>query len=235
MADSTQSPIVISVGGSLIVPNGGINTSFLQKLNECIRSHVSQGRRFFLVAGGGKLARTYRDAGKQVIGTLEEDDLDWLGIHATRLNAHLLRTIFQDIANPRIIDNYDKKFEDLHEPVVIGAGWKPGWSTDYDAVILARDYNAHLIVNLSNVDYVHTSDPRKDANAERFEKIAWSEFAKLVPEKWSPGINVPFDPVAAKLAHELGLTVVITHGENFENLNKILNGDSDYIGTTITP
>src|SRR5688500_4293809 len=112
MTQSDQAPIVISVGGSLIVPDGGINTVFLQKLNECIRSHVAKGKRFFLVAGGGRLARTYRDAGKAVIGSLAEGDLDWLGIHATRLNAHLLRTIFQDIANPRIIDDYERKLED---------------------------------------------------------------------------------------------------------------------------
>lgn len=35
--------IVLSVGGSLIVPNGGINIPFLQNLNHCIREHVKKG------------------------------------------------------------------------------------------------------------------------------------------------------------------------------------------------
>lgn len=227
--------VVLSVGGSLIVPNGGINIPFLQNLNTCIRSHVEKGRKFFLVSGGGRLARTYRDAGKMVIGSLTHEDLDWLGIHATRLNAHLLRTIFQDIAHPRIIDDYERKLENWHESVVIGAGWKPGWSTDYDAVVLARDYGANLIINMSNVDYVYDGDPNINADAKPIEKITWTEFEKLVPTEWSPGINVPFDPVAARLAKKHDITVVIANGEKFDNLNKIIEGDTSFTGTTITP
>ena len=33
-----------------------------------------------------------------------DEDKDWIGIHATRLNAHLLRTIFRDVADPVVID-----------------------------------------------------------------------------------------------------------------------------------
>ena len=90
-----EPPIVISVGGSLIVPNGGIDTDFIKKLNVFIREEVEKGKRFFLVAGGGKLSRTYSDAGKAIIGTMTDEDLDWLGIHVTRLNAHLYARCFK--------------------------------------------------------------------------------------------------------------------------------------------
>jgi uridylate kinase len=109
LGQQKELPIIISVGGGLIVPNGGIDTNFLKKLNTFIRGQVKKGKRFFLVAGGGRTARHYRDAGKAVSGDMTDEDLDWLGVHATHLNGHLLRTIFQDIANPRIIQNYDKK------------------------------------------------------------------------------------------------------------------------------
>ena len=171
MFDHKEPPIVLSIGGSLIVPKTGIDTTFLKDLNECIRHYVKQGRRFFLVAGGGVTARHYRDAGKTVIGDMTDEDLDWLGIHATRLNAHLLRTIFEDIAHPRIIENYEKKLQDWEEPIVIGAGWKPGWSTDYDAVILARDYGANLIINLSNIYYVYDKDPNQFSDAKAIKKL----------------------------------------------------------------
>ena len=108
MFDQKEPPIVLSIGGSLIVTKNGIDTEFLKNLNIFIRQYVKQGRRFFLVAGGGTAARHYRDAGKAVIGDMSDEDLDWLGIHATRLNAHLLRTIFEDIAHPRIIENYER-------------------------------------------------------------------------------------------------------------------------------
>jgi len=169
--DSKEPPIVISIGGSLLVTDKGIDTRFLKNLNTFIRKYIKRGKRFFLVAGGGVTARKYRDAGKDVVGGMSMDDLDWIGIHATRLNAHLLRTIFEDIAHPRIIENYDKKLRNWKESLVIGAGWKPGWSTDYDAVILARDYGANLIINLSNIDWVYDKDPRKYKDAVVIEKL----------------------------------------------------------------
>jgi uridylate kinase len=232
--DTKEPPIVISIGGSLIVPKDGIDPEFLNKLNTFIRKYVKQGKRFFLVSGGGRLARTYRDAGKSVIGDMTDDDLDWLGIHATRLNAHLLRTIFADIAHPRIIENYDKRLRQWKEPVVIGAGWKPGWSTDYDAVMLAKDYGANLVINLSNIFYVYDKDPNKNKDAKAIKKLTWEDLEKLVGTEWSPGINAPFDPIAAQLAKKLDLTVIVTHGEDFNNLANILEGDS-FKGTVIMP
>ncbi|PIY71889.1 UMP kinase [Candidatus Roizmanbacteria bacterium CG_4_10_14_0_8_um_filter_33_9] len=229
-----EDPIIISVGGSLIVPQGEVNEVFLKKLNIFIREQVERGKRFFLVAGAGKIGRKYRDAGKAVIGSMTDADLDWLGIHTTRLNAHLLRTIFSDIAHPRIIENYDKKLRNWKEPIVVGAGWKPGWSTDYDAVILARDYGANLMINLSNIDWVYDNDPNKYKDAKAIKKLTWEEMEKLVGNKWSPGINAPLDPIASQLAHKLNLTVIVTNGENFSNLKKIVEGD-DFKGTVIMP
>jgi uridylate kinase len=228
-----ESPIVVSVGGSLIVPNGGINTDFLAKLNKLIREEVKEGRRFLLVAGGGRIARHYRDAAKKVIGNVTDNDLDWLAIHTTRLNAHLLRTIFQDISNPRIIENYDRKLENWKESVAIGAGWLPGCSTDYDAVVLARDYGANIIINMSNIDFVYDRDPAKFKDAKPLTKITWNEMEKLVGDKWSPGFNAPFDPIATKMAKKLKLTVIITNGNDMLNIKKIINKES-FKGTIIS-
>jgi len=227
-----ESPIVISVGGSLIVPNGGINTDFLIKLNKLIREEVANGKRFMLIAGGGKLARRYQEAGSAVIGKLTREDLDWLGIHSTHLNAHLLRTIFQDIANPRVVQDYDRRLENWIEPIAIGAGWMPGCSTDYDAVVFARDHKAKLIINMSNIDYVFDKDPGKFSDAKPLKKITWEAMKKLVGDKWIPGHNSPFDPIATELAESLKLAIVIANGNNMENIKKIINGES-FKGTVI--
>jgi len=232
--DNQEPPIVISIGGSLLATQDGINTNFLKQFNLFVRKYIKRGKRFFLVAGGGVTARAYRDAGKEVIGGMTPDDLDWIGVHATRLNAHLLRTIFEDIAHSRIIENYDKKLRNWKEPLVIGAGWKPGWSTDYDAVILARDYGANLIINLSNIDWVYDKDPRIYTDARPIEKLTWGELEKIVGTEWSPGINAPFDPIAVQLARKHRLTVIVTNGENFKNLENIIEGDA-FNGTVIQP
>lgn len=229
-----KTPVILSLGGSLIVPDGGIDTKFLKEFNQFIRKKVAQGRRFFIVAGGGKTARHYRDAGAVVIGKITRDDLDWLGIHASRMNAHLLRTIFKDIAHPRIIDHYDEKYPNLVEPVVIAGGWKPGWSTDYDAVLLAKFYGAQVVVNLSNVKMVYDKDPNKFPDAKPIKKLSWQKFRQMVGNTWTPGMNVPWDPVAAKEAEKLGLKVVVLKGDNLENLEKFFSGQ-DFVGTIISP
>lgn len=234
MEFSKKKIVIISVGGSLIVPNGGIDTAFLKNLNTFIRREVKKGWRFFLVIGGGNTTRHYQDAGKDVIGDITKEDVDWIGIHATRLNAHLIRTIFTDIAHPRIIENYDHKLVNWKEPLVIGAGWKPGWSTDFDAVVLARDYNGKLIINLSNVYFVHDKDPRKHKNTRKIKHLSWAEMEKIVGPKWRPGMNAPFDPVATALAKKLGLKVVVTNGRDFSNLVNILEGRK-FKGTLIEP
>ncbi|MBI2032201.1 MAG: UMP kinase [Candidatus Levybacteria bacterium] len=234
MGSSYQDKVIISVGGSLIVPNGGIGIEFLRKLNSFVRIHLAKNknRQFFLVAGGGTIARHYRDAGVDVIGhELTRDDLDWLGIHATRLNAHLLRTIFRDIAHPFIIKHYDV-IRKVTEPVVIASGWKPGWSTDYDAILLCEDYGVKEVINLSNVDQVYDSDPKKNKNAKPIDKISWKDFRKMLGDEWIPGLNVPFDPVAAKKAEELGVKVVVLNGNNFANLENYFKG-KDFLGTVI--
>ena len=226
--------IILSVGGSLIVPDGDVDHQFLQNLNQFIREQIKKGKRFIIIVGGGKLARRYRDAGKAVIGELTNEDLDWIGIHATRLNAHLLRTIFQDIAHPRIIMDYDRRLRDWKEPIAIGAGWIPGWSTDYDAVIVARDYHASVIINLSNIDYVYDKDPRIHKDAQIIKKTTWDYFENIVGNEWVPGINAPFDPVASQLAKKNNMTVIVANGKNFNNLRNILDGEP-FKGTVIVP
>lgn len=224
--------IVISLGGSLIVPNGGINILFLKQFNEFIRTEIAaKTRRFFIVCGGGSTARHYQAAAKEVIGQIESEDVDWLGIHSTRLNAHLLRTIFRDIAYFRVKKHYDQR-DPVKEEVLIAAGWRPGWSTDYDAVLLAEEYGAKLVINLSNVDYVYDKDPHKHSDAKPLPKMAWSEYRKLVGEEWSPGMNAPFDPVAAQKAQELGLKVVMLNGNDLGNVKKFLAG-KEFVGTVI--
>lgn len=224
---------VLSLGGSLVVPNGGIDTEFLMAFNKFIRHQVSEyNRRFFLVVGGGATAGQYINAGKTVVGSeLTNEDLDWLGIHSTRLNAQLVRTIFRDIADPRVIKHYEIILK-VDRPVVIAAGWKPGWSTDYDAVTLCQDYGVPDILNLSNIDKVFDKDPKKFPDAKPIDEISWKEYRKMVGDEWSPRLNLPFDPIASKLADELKLTVKILNGKNLDNLARALDG-KPFVGTTI--
>lgn len=226
--------IVMSIGGSLIVPNGGIDTKFLSNLNRFIREQLAKdkNRQFFLVAGGGAIARHYRDAGSSVIGhELTRDDLDWLGIHATKLNAHLIRTIFRDIAHPYVLKHFEI-IRKVTESVVVASGWKPGWSTDYCSVLVCEDYDIKDLLNLTNTDYVYDSDPKENKNAKPLEKISWADFRKMVGDEWIPGMHAPFDPIASKKAENLGIKVTVVNGYDFENLQNLFEGKK-FTGTVI--
>ncbi len=226
-----QETIVMSVGGSLIVPDQ-IDTAFLRSLKEFITSQTALGRRFIIITGGGKLARRYADAAKQV-SDLDNEDLDWLGIHATRLNGHLLRTIFKDIAHPVMITNPDDILDAPKDaPLIVAAGYRPGASTDLRAIQIADRVGARKVINLSNIEYVYTADPLVDKDAVKIEDTTWESFRKLIPEKWDPGLSSPFDPIAAKEAQLKDIEVACIDGANMESLSNYLSG-KPFIGTRI--
>lgn len=221
--------IVLSLGGS-IVAQDEINVKFLKRFKSLILKEIKNGRRFIMVIGGGKTCRKYQSAAGQVT-KLTSEDLDWLGIHATRLNAHLLRTIFRDYAKKEI--NKDPtKVENFKEDILIAAGWKPGFSTDFDAVMLAKMYDAKRIVNMTNIDYVYDIDPRKSDLAKPLLKLSWNEYRELVGDRWHPGSNAPFDPIASKEAKNFGLEVVILLGTDLKNFSNCLN-NKKFKGTVI--
>lgn len=229
---STHETVVMSVGGSLIVPDA-IDTHFLSSLKSLIEEQITvHERRFIIIAGGGRTARRYQDAAASV-SELDPEDLDWMGIHATRLNGHLLRTIFRDIAHPVMITNPDEIMDiPKSTSLVIAAGYRPGASTDLRAVQIAVNVGAVKVMNLSNIDYVYTDDPRKNPDAQKIESMCWPDFIKLIPTEWHPGLSSPFDPVAARAAQSHGLEVTIINGERMEEIERYLEGEA-FIGTRI--
>jgi len=188
-------------------------------------------RKLILVIGGGAPARVYQKAFREIEANAPSDVQDWIGITATRLNAQLVKSIFGDLCKDPVVTDpsADIKFTGR---ILVGAGWKPGFSTDFDAVYLAERFGGKTVVNISNITKVFTDDPKKNPDAKPLDKIQWSDFQKIVGTEWIPGKNVPFDPIAAKKATELGLDVIVAGGKDIENLSCILK-DAPYFGTLI--
>jgi len=216
--------IVISLGGSVIIPDK-LDVSFLKRFKSVVKKH-SKKNRFVIICGGGKLARRLQDKAKKLKG-VTNNNLDWLGIYATRINALTLKKILD--VKGEIIINPNEKIKSK-EAVLIAAGWKPGFSTDYDAVLLAKNIGAKMVVNMTNVDYAYDKDP-KLKGAKPIKEASWKEFRKIVGNKWKPGLNMPFDPIASKKAEKLKLKVAII-GKDVRNLEKILLG-KEFKGTLI--
>lgn len=213
--------IVVSLGGSLIVPDR-IDTDFLKSFRALILVYVKKGVRFVLICGGGETARMYQHAADQV-GNLRKDEIDWIGIHTTRLNAQLMHAIFLPWVHPYVISNPTKPFR-FTKQILIAAGWEPGCSTDYDAVLLARAVGAKKLANLSNTDYVYTADPHVCEDVRALPELSWKHYRKLIPKKWDPGLNAPFDPVASKLAESFGMEVAILNGRDTDAVRTYFDG-----------
>ncbi len=238
---SNEQFLVVDLGGSIIVPGvserDGINVGFLKEFRSLVQEQIQKGRRCVIVAGGGKTCRWYQNAAHELDGVTNED-LDWIGIHATRLNAHLLRTMFAKEAHPRIID-YDlpvseaDKLKETGARLFIASGWRPGWSTDYVSVRLAEKFGAENVLIMSNIAFVYDKDPKKYADARPLEKISWKEYQELIPKSWTPGMTVPVDPVATALATRIKLTVKLVEGTDLANSRRAMEGDA-FQGTIIS-
>ena len=169
-----------------------------------------------LVVGGGDSARKYINAAKKF--NVKSKDADWIGIMATRINAELVRAVFNSdevIYDPTKIIKSNKK-------IIIAAGYKPGWSSDYVAAMLAKKIKADYLLNLSNIYHVYNKNPSKFKDAIAYDKLSWKEMQKIVGTKWTPGLNVPFDPIATKLCKLNKMKVIITKGTDIINLKKLL-------------
>ena len=227
---------VLSVGGSIIAPDK-VNSTFLSGFLAKIREYLSANPedKLIFVCGGGAPARVYQQAYREVVSDPAEQDADaqdWIGIKATYINAELVKAIFGKLCNDPVVTNPTADGVSFTGRILVAGGWKPGFSTDTDAVYLARRFGGKKIVNLSNIAKVYSDDPKKNPDARPVDSISWADFRKMVGDEWVPGKNTPFDPIASRLAQEAGITVICADGRNTENTIAILN-DEPFIGTTI--
>lgn len=216
-------PIIISLGGSLIVPDE-IDWVFLKRFRLLMLTLIQRRHRLVVVCGGGATSRKYYFAAKRLT-SISTDDLDRIGIAATRLNAELVRSVFGKRAHPDVVVD-PTKVPETRQPVICAGGWQPGRSTDFVAVQLARRFGARTVVNLTNVDYVYTRNPKKYPDAKPVPELTWSVYLRGVPKKWSPRLDSPFDPVASRFAKRESMTVKIVDGRNLVQVRRAIQGQS---------
>lgn len=227
--------IIISLGGSLVAPAstslggpGEIDIGFLKNFKHSLEKYF-KAKRFFIIVGGGKIARLYQKALAEF--GAKDFDKDLIGINVTRLNAEIIRQLFGKLAFSEIIKDPTKKIANKKDVSVAG-GWKPGWSTDYCSVMLAKNYGVKTIINLTNIDFVYDKDPKQFPDAKAIKEISWKDFKKIVGDKWTPGLSMPFDPRASKIAEKLKIKVAMINGKNLDRLEDFLN-NKPFIGTII--
>jgi len=236
---------VLSLGGSIVAPPEGPDVAFLTEFRARLEFWFAMhpSHRLILVVGGGGPARSYQTALRAFWKARDEEavnptgterlntDLDNIGIAATRINAQLVKATMGQLCLDDVVTDPSAPIE-FSGKVLVASGWKPGFSSDFDAVYLGERFGAKTVLNLSNIAKVYTADPRHDPTAKPIDRISWSGFRAMVGSTWTPGANLPFDPIASARAEAAGMQVICAAGKNLDNLFRILDGHA-YEGTLI--
>jgi len=201
MRASKKRVIVISLGGSLIIPDD-VNIKFLKEFKKIILKNTNRYK-FVIVCGGGGIARKYISALRETGINKKLQNLS--GISATRMNARFMNYFFN--INPehgiphtiKVLRRYIKKLD------VIFCGaleYKINQTSDSTAAGIAKKLKA-IFVNLSNVAGLYNLDPRSHENAKFIPRISWSDFYKMAhKEKFKPGQHFILDQTASKIIME---------------------------------
>jgi len=237
---------VYSVGGSILFGHlegkkpyqEGFNPvqfdqKFVGGLIHILQEQIERGNGVVIITGGGLVARMRIEDAKSYGETDEQDQLDHVGLSESNANAaHLLailqRTGFQG-------EWYRRAMWGEASPgkVWVRGGTEPGHTTDYVAVEAAIAEGANLVVNIGSKNGLHPKDKNGDLNGgEVITYISMKDYLEMFDgTEHSPGLNMPFEPKAAKLAADQGISIVLIGGDE-DNLRSFLAG-GEYVGTFI--
>src|SRR3989344_9526048 len=216
--------IVISLGGSLIIPNK-INTNFLEKFKKILLKNQKKYK-FVVVCGGGNTARNYINGMPYMKNpTKKEFFQSLLGIASTRLNARFMSYFFGEDANEGIPHDMEEVKNLLRKNIVVFCGalrYAEKETSDSAAAKLARFFNSDFI-NLTNVQGLYDKNPKKFKNAKFIPEINHKEFYKMAKKiEFKPGQNFVLDQSGAKIIKKYNITTYII-GDDLKNLDNVLN------------
>ena len=139
-----------------------------------------------VVAGGGNIFRGVK-VSEQGIPRVTGD---MMGILATVMNALALESAIEKagigartmsaLAMPEVCETYERRQALRHldegRIVLLAAGTgNPFFTTDTTAVLRAAEIGAQAVLKATDVDGVYSADPKKDKNAERYDRLTHRE------------------------------------------------------------
>ncbi|AIF70044.1 uridylate kinase [Palaeococcus pacificus DY20341] len=223
--------VVFDIGGSVLVPDKP-DIDFIKRIAYQL-TKISEDHEVAVVVGGGKVARDYIKAAKTF--TPNETFKDYIGIHITRANAMLLIAALGEKAYPFVVQDFRKAWEVMQvKKVPIMGGTHPGHTTDAVAALLAEYLQADLLVVVTNVDGVYDSDPKKNPDAKKLEKISTKELVEIAMQSESKaGGSGVVDALAAKFIERGKIKVYIIGKDDALNLFEVVKGK--HSGTVVEP
>jgi len=215
--------VVLSVGGSSVNPKGEPDLGFLRSLAKMIKKSKNK---FGILTGGGSIARVYAKAARALGAT--EYEADSIAITSTKQNAQLVIAALKcagiDVY-PKLIGDFEEA-RGLSNKVVVMGGTIPGITTDTDAVLLGEAIGAARLVNISNVDAIYDSDPRKNKSAKKYAKMSYEQLITLATssDQRKAGTHFVFDLLACKLIARSKMEAHFVSGKSEREIENAIEG-----------
>lgn len=213
----------------------GIDNARITSYAEQIKEIHDLGVEIAIVIGGGNIFRGVQAEE----GGMDRTHGDYMGMLATMINSMALQSALESqgietrlqsaiemkaIAEPFIRRKAVRHLE-KGRVVIFGAGTgNPFFTTDSAASLRAIEINADVILKGTRVDGIYTSDPLKNSDAIKYDRISFDEVYKL-------GLNI-MDLTAFTLCKENNLPIIVFNMDSPGNLKTLLTVGE--IGTLVS-
>ena len=230
--------ILIKLSGEALAGEKGvgIDVETVKTIAKEIAEVHSSGVEIALVIGGGNLWRGEPAAA----AGMDRVQADYTGMLGTVMNALVMADSLQqngvdtrvqtsipmqNVAEPYIRGRALRHLE-KNRIVIFAAGiGSPYFSTDTTAALRAAEIDAEAILMAKNgVDGVYNADPKKDANAVKFDELTHGEVIKR-------GLKI-MDATASTLSMDNDIDLVVFNMNQAGNIKRVVFGEA--IGTTVS-
>ncbi|TII06505.1 UMP kinase [Streptococcus suis] len=230
--------ILIKLSGEALAGERGVGIDLktVQEMAKEIQEVAESGIQIALVIGGGNLWRgePAAEAGMDrvqadytgMLGTVMNalvmaDSLKQLGVDTRVQTAIAMQSVAEPYIRGRALRHLEKG-----RIVIFGAGiGSPYFSTDTTAALRAAEIEADAILMAKNgVDGVYNADPKKDANAVKFNELTHREVI-------SRGLKI-MDATASTLSMDNDIDLVVFNMNEPGNIKRVVFGEP--IGTTVS-
>ena len=222
--------IVISLGGSLIIPNE-IDIKFLKEFKKVILKNI-KNYKFIIVCGGGNIARKYISALKKI--GVNEKLQSMSGISATRMNARFMMYFFNKDQTEGIPQSMETVGKYIKEKDIIFCGaldYQPNQTSDATASQIALHFKT-IFINLTNVKGLFDKNPFEHKDAKFIPEASFEELYEMSQsKKYKPGQHFVLDQTASEIIKKHKITTYIL-GKNMKQLDNLLN-ERKFTGTII--
>ena len=188
MADIKYKRVLLKLSGEALAPQGssGIDPEAAKMISNQIKNCVQIGANLAIVIGGGNIWR-----GKVGLELgMDRATADYMGMLATVMNSLALMDALENIgvttrvqtsiemraiAEPYIRRRALRHIEKNRVVIFAGGTGNPYFTTDTAAALRAVEINAELLIKATKVDGIYDSDPKKNPDAKKFDRLTYMD------------------------------------------------------------